>query len=198
MINKRFLLLMMALGSLGLSLSGQTLTSNDVFNPKGWKLPGKELFLLYKTEKVSLPGVPREIILEKLDARSESTDTSTNLPYDPCDKFEPRDVHLIDHVFALSIYKTTDGRIICYFCSRDLRSENPELGSLGCAMSNLVCDLDGDGSYESQFPVSVGEPGYTELLASIARIRLGLSEESWLVSLLLKSALKQIKSPARE
>jgi hypothetical protein len=192
-IRKSPFFFLIALCSFWSYSSGQTLTREDVFNPKGWKLPGKELFDLSKVEKVSLPGVPREIIAEIWFSRNDSANRSTNLPHDPCDEYKLENEHLIDHVNRLIIYKTTDGRIICSYCDRELRAENPDLGALGCALVNLVCDLDGNGSNESQFSVAKGDSEYPELLASIARIKLGLSDESWLMSKLLKSTLRQIK-----
>jgi len=194
MIRKSILLPLVIFWLVASYLHGQTANPEDVFNPKGWKLPGKALFELSGAEKVSLPGVPREIIAETYDRKLDSADRSTNLPIDNEWRASTPNLRLIDDVYSLTLYRSTDGRIICWQCIRGF--VDPNLGELGTVVSNLVCDLDGDGSYESQFETWKLDSEYTELLASLARIKLGLSDESWLVSRMLKSALTQLSNKA--
>lgn len=195
MIRKGCLLLMMALCLVVADFSRTPDSCEEIFNPKGWKLPKKELFELSGIEKLSLPGVPNEITAEDWFPKRGLKDLGTNLPLYQGDEPSPIGPITSDEVRSLTIYKTPDGRIICYLCYRVLRYANPEI--IDYVVGSYVCDLDGDGSNESQFPVGRIDSENRELLASIARIRLGQSGEDCLVNKMVLSILCQLNKNGR-
>jgi len=193
MMRKSCLLLMMALSLVVPDFSRTPNNCEEIFNPKGWKLPNKELFELIGIEKLSLPGVPYEITAEQWRPKKISEKLSTNLPLYQETEMSSVGPIIGDEVLFLTVYKTRDGRVICYRCDRVLQFA-PEL--YGNAVVSYACDLDGDGSYESQFPCE-SDSEEAQLLASIARIRLGQSEEDWLVNKMVQSILCQLKKNGR-
>lgn|GEM_PF-1923232 len=164
-----------------------------IFNPNGWSLPKKELFKLDEIQAVALPGVPHEIVAEKWRPKKISEELGTTLPL--YQEPEQSSVGPItsDEVLFLTTYKTKDGRIICHLCTRVLQFKP---GLYGLVYNSYVCDLDGDGSYESQFPCQ-SDSEEALLLASIARIKLGQSGEDWLVNKMVLSILCQLKESGR-
>jgi len=156
-------------------------------------LPKKELFEIDEIQEVALPGLPYEITAEKWRPKKISEKLSTNLPlYQEAGQSAVGPI-TSDEVLFLTAYKTRDGRIICYLCQRVLQHEP---GLYNSVIISYVCDLDGDGSYESQFPFQSASEN-RELLASIARMKLGQSEENWLVSKMVRSILCQLKKSGR-
>ena len=164
-----------------------------IFNPNGWNLPDMGLFELDEIQTVALPGVPYEIMAEKWRPKKGSEKLSTNLPLYQETKMSSAGPITGDEVLFLTVYKTRDGRVICCRCDRVLQF-SPEL--YGLAVVSYICDLDGDGSYESQFP-SESDSENKAALTSIARIRLGQSEEDWLVDKMVRSILCQLRESGR-
>lgn len=193
MMRKGFLLCMIALCLVASDSPKNSRGCQEIFNPNGWSLPKKELFRLDESQATVVPGLPYEVTAEKWRPKNGSEKLSTNLPLYPEAELSPVGPISSDEVLLLTAYKTTDGRMICYLCQRVLKYAS---GLYNNVVESYVCDLDGDGSYESQFPVE-SESEKTETLGSIARIKLGQSEEDWLVNKMIRSLLCQLREGAK-
>lgn len=157
-----------------------------VLNPKGWNLPDIGKMTLARVEKVSLTSVPCEIQVETWIGKSENKYTTKNLLYGSLPALvggRP----VLENPLDLFVFKTPDGRTLCYEYSRQITDK---AGFTYGAVTTYIADLDDDGHCEFQMEVGV-EPN--ELLKSIIRIKLGLSEETNLIRRTISSALRSIK-----
>jgi len=159
-----------------------------LLNPKGWSLPDLNELVRDKSVKIALPGIRSRIGAEtwRLPDRSLYL-----IPYRPFwgKALSEEWGDLCEKVLSLVIYWSPANKILCYEYARYLIRQESK-GILGVTAS-YICDLDGDDILEAQFDAT-SEGKVKRLLASILRIKLGVSEESDLVRKIVSSALLQI------
>ncbi len=170
-------------------------SQENVLNPRGWNLPDTSRLTLKAREEMAFPGVPVKITCELWIARPGSHYQITNLPrcfsrgrtpdLDPTRMYFERPQQLL-------ICKAKDGRPLCYDyeCLVSYLQTAPE-PSPWFGVRSLICDLDGDGIFESQFGRDNSEE-YNRMRASVLRIKLGVSTESDLVRRLVKATVENM------
>jgi hypothetical protein len=167
-----------------------------IISAAGWNVPEPTKMIPDKAEKITLSGIPIEITAESWktlgmnhDYDIENKEHLIGKPVDPNAFYKER-------VEYLTLYKTPEGRILCYRYVRLLVGPHPQL--VGPAVFSFICDLDDDGSNESQFYVGDSDEAEVTLLTSILRIKLGLSGDAELMRRLIRSIVSDLKARAKQ
>jgi len=157
-----------------------------VLNSKGWNLPDTAKMVLIESKKVDINGIPREIRMEIWMGKDETKYRIRNLLY--ADMPDLAANHpVLENPLALWVYKAADGTDICYRYTREITDK---AGFTYGVVITFICDLDADGVNEFQIEAGI-EPD--KMLASILRIKLGLSDEADLIKRTIRSALRAMK-----
>ena len=94
---------------------------------------------------------------------------------------------VLESPWTLRVYKAADGMHLCRHYARQITDKAVFSYS---GVITLICDLDDDGVNEFQMEAGA-EPD--KMLASIIRIKLGLSDEAELIKRTIRSALQAMK-----
>lgn len=153
------------------------------FNQEGWNMPDTKKLVHIRNETLKLSGIETEVKAERWELAKGSTYRIKAI-------YPWHSGPVSEEVGWLVIYRAPDNKVLCWEYGRFLRDE--ESGQEIGGTLSFFADLDNDGGYESQFE-GAGEIMDKPLLASIIRIKLGISQETDLVTRLVKAALRKSK-----
>jgi hypothetical protein len=149
-------------------------------NPKGWQIPDIKELALEHTQTIKLQGIREEVIAEKWRLpKGSAYRIGVSMPW----QSEP----VCEKIWWLVVYKMPSEGILCYEYARLLTDKNSGR-ELGVVLS-IIIDLDNDGIYESQFD-GEGEEEIKLQIASLVRVKLGISKEAALVIKIIRAALR--------
>jgi hypothetical protein len=152
---------------------------------EGLNIPDTKRLVHVRNGTLNLPGIKEEIKTERWELPKDS-------PYRITAFYPWHSGPVSEEVGWLVIYRAPDEKILCYEYGRFLRDK--ESGdALGGTLS-FIADLDNNSIYESQFE-GAGEIRDKLLLASIIRLKLGISEETDLVLRIIEAALRKSRVP---
>jgi hypothetical protein len=175
-------------GAITVLLLQSPLLDKRVINPLGWNIPDQKMLRLEEVERKNYPGISSSIIVELYGYEGRFKSTAgyyiTNPVFYEDKSIKPNQL-MKQKVEGLDIYKTSDGRVLCYCYSfldagltRESQAGMAKSFTISGGMIAFIADLDNDGLNESWFPLS----GYTkkdeQLLVSIMRAKLGLMGEN--------------------
>ena len=148
--------------------------------PEGRNIPDTKKLVHVRNGTLNVPGIKDEIKAERWELPKGS-------PYRITAFYPWHHGPVSEEVGWLVIYRAPDDKILCYEYGRFLRDKKSG-DEIGGTLS-FIADLDNNGRYESQFD-DAGEIGDKLLLASIIRLKLGISEETDLVRRIIEAALR--------
>ncbi len=184
---KKAIYLLLTLGLVEFLAADEGKNYERIFNPEGWNIPDVSKLTFLKTEKLSLPGLPFAISGEWWMTKEGSRYHIKNYPGWGSEATSVWSRKVDEEVGSLTIYKGPEGQVLFYLYMFLIKDDARHEG----AYAEIICDLDGDGVNESQF-------GYTsqqvpeKIMAAIAGIKVGISDESQLVKRMVISALHQL------
>lgn len=147
---------------------------------EGLNIPDIRKLVHVRNGTLGIPGIEVEIKTERWELPKGS-------PYRITAFYPWQSGPVSEEVGWLVIYRAPNDKILCYEYGRFLRDK--ESGrEIGGTLS-FIADLDNNGIYESQFD-SDGEKNDELLIASIVRLKLGISEETNLVIGIIKAAFE--------
>lgn len=172
--------------------------SAQMINHKGWNMPDPSKMTLFRVKKFTLPGMPFEIkkevyLSEELDpANSEDPDKDSIRIMNPAKNAEGRpdmNKYIEQQIDYMGIYKDEQGHVLIYDILYDL--------SFREARSSVICDIDNDGCLESRYDnISVDDE--QSFMASIIKIKLGLSDESESIRKKVHSTVLRSRAESRK
>jgi len=155
-------------------LSSAATPQERIFNSKGWNLPDAIKMPLEGVERIKLPGIPIDIIIETRYLGQGSEYYIKNPPWRVGKGIDSHTL-INEQVMRLKTYRSPDGQVLCYWYNYGLGG--PPSAAAVAAVASYICDLDGDGRNETRIS-PLGEPVEKESLLSIIRVKLGLSDEA--------------------
>jgi len=172
-----------------LLLTTIAIAEERIINISGWNLPDPNKMVFRKIEKIVLPGIPIEVTTEERYVGPDSEYYIQNPPRSVGKAIDSRAL-INERVEALTIYKDPDGHVLCYWYVCGFGG--PPRQRKGGMSAAFICDLDDDGCNETKISY-LGEVKRHELLSSLLRVKLGLSEEAELVRKVIRSSVAQLR-----
>lgn len=157
-----------------------------VLNPKGWNLPDTKEMSLSGVESLEIEGIPRGIQVGTWAEKSGTKYRMKNILYGSLPALAANHP-VLESPWTLRVYKAADGTHLCCHYARQITDKAVFSYS---GVITFICDLNDDGVNEFQMEAGV-EPD--KVLASIIRIKLGLSDEAELIKRTIRSALRAMK-----
>jgi len=142
--------------------------------------------VLTEVKKLDIKDISQEVQVETWAEKSGTKYIMKNILYGSLPAL-PANRPVLENPWTLRVYKASDGTKLCYYYAREITDK---AGFTYGGVITFICDLDDDGVNEFQMEAGI-EPD--KMLASILKIKLGISDEADLVKRTIRSALRAMK-----